>query len=73
MLAKGLIYAGIALIVIGLLVWLGSKWGIPLGKLPGDIHVQKEKFSFSFPIITCLLISAALTLLINLILWLMRK
>lgn len=71
--SKWFIYAGIALIAIGCLFWLGSKIGISFGKLPGDIHVQKEKFSFYFPIVTSLIASIVLTVLINLIFWLMRK
>ena len=39
------------------------------GRLPGDINYTKENFSFHFPIVTCLLLSALLTLL----LWLFRK
>src|SRR5437762_12307164 len=59
----GLIIAG-----IGLLLWsgFGKDW---LGRLPGDIHYTKGNFSFHFPIVTCLLISALLTIL----LWLFRK
>lgn len=71
--AKWFIYVGMTLIVIGLLIWLGSKLGIPFGKLPGDINVQKEKVSFHFPIITCIIVSIVLTLLLNLIFWWMRK
>ncbi len=56
--------------VLGLFLWtgLGKDW---LGRLPGDIHfyARKGNFSFHFPIITCLLISAILTVL----LWLFRK
>ena len=70
---KWFVYAGIGLIVIGLLIWLGSKLGIAFGKLPGDIHVQKEKFSFYFPIVTSILVSVILTLLINLIFWFLKK
>ena len=70
---KWFIYIGLALIAVGLLIWLGSKWGISFGKLPGDIHVQKEKFSLYFPIVTSIIASIILTLLINLIFWLMRK
>jgi heme/copper-type cytochrome/quinol oxidase subunit 2 len=70
---KWFIYAGLGLIAIGLLVWLSGKMGISLGKLPGDIHVQKEKFSFHFPIATSILISILLTILLNLIFWLFRK
>ncbi len=70
---KWFIYAGFGLIAIGLLVWLGSKLGISFGKLPGDIHVQKEKFSFHFPIVTSIIVSIVLTILINLIFWLFRS
>lgn len=71
--AKWFIYAGVALVVIGLFFWLGSKLGVSFGKLPGDIHVQKEKFSFYFPIVTSIIASIVLTILINLIFWLMKK
>ncbi|OIO00680.1 DUF2905 domain-containing protein [Candidatus Desantisbacteria bacterium CG_4_10_14_0_8_um_filter_48_22] len=37
------------------------------GKLPGDIYIQKKNFSFFFPVTTCLIISAAISLLINLL------
>ncbi len=62
-----LILAGIALIVIGLLwPWL-SKLGV--GRLPGDIVIRRENASFYFPIVTCLVLSAAASL----ILWLFRR
>ena len=70
---KWFIYAGLALVAVGLLIWLGSKLGISFGKLPGDVHVQKEKFSFYFPIVTSIIVSVVLTVLINLIFWLFRK
>lgn len=59
---------GGVLVIAGLLLWsgVGKGW---LGRLPGDVHFTGEKFSFHFPIVTCLVISAALTLL----LWLFRK
>lgn len=71
--AKWFIYAGVGLILIGFIVWVGTKLGISFGKLPGDIHVQKEKFSFYFPIVTSILVSIVLTIVINLIFWLFRK
>ncbi|HEU4345934.1 MAG TPA: DUF2905 domain-containing protein [Candidatus Binatia bacterium] len=62
---KTLIYLGIFLVVLGLIFLLGGK--IPwLGHLPGDIYIQRERFSFYFPITTCLLISAILTLVVYL-------
>lgn len=62
---KTLIYLGIFLVVLGLIFSLGGK--IPwLGHLPGDIYIQLGRFSFYFPITTCLLISAILTLVVYL-------
>jgi Protein of unknown function (DUF2905) len=63
-----------ALIVIGLLIlaagllwpWL-SRLG--LGRLPGDIVVEREGGGFYFPIVTCLVISAALSV----VFWFLRK
>lgn len=63
--AKLLIIAGVILIVIGVLIWLG----VPLGKLPGDIHMKGEKTQVYIPITTSILISLALSLLF----WLLRK
>jgi uncharacterized membrane protein YkgB len=60
-----LILLGVLIIAIGLLLLIGEK--IPwVGKLPGDIIIRKEKFSFYFPITTCILISIILTLLFTL-------
>ena len=65
---KLLILLGIVLIIAGLLLTFSGK--IPFwGKLPGDIHVEREHFSFHFPLGTCLLISLGLSLL----LWLFRR
>jgi hypothetical protein len=62
-----LILIGIAIVLIGLLwPWL-SKLG--LGRLPGDIVVQRQGFSFYFPIVTCLIISVVASLLF----WLFRR
>jgi hypothetical protein len=64
-LGKMLILVGVFIIVIGLLLLLGEK--IPwIGRLPGDIIIRKEKFSFYFPITTCIIISIILTLLFTL-------
>lgn len=61
-LGKLLVVAGAVLVVIGLVVWAGPQ--VPwLGRLPGDIHIKRENFSFHFPLVTCLVISAVLTLL----------
>ncbi len=54
-----LISLGVGLIVIGLLWPYLAKLG--LGKLPGDIVIQRDNFNFYFPITTCILISVVLT------------
>jgi hypothetical protein len=64
---RALIVVGLALLVAGLVwPWLRK---LPLGRLPGDIHVVREGFSFHFPIVTCLAISVVLSIL----LWLFRR
>ncbi|HYF23206.1 MAG TPA: DUF2905 domain-containing protein [Caulobacteraceae bacterium] len=65
--ARLLIGIGLALVVAGLLwPWL-SKLG--LGRLPGDIAVRREGWSFHFPLMTSLILS----LLLSLAFWIMRK
>ena len=59
---KLLILAGIALIVIGF-IWAGLGKFINLGRLPGDIAVEKGNVKFYFPIVTCIVISVVLSLL----------
>ncbi len=65
---KLLIIAGLLLLAAGLFFTFGGK--IPfLGKLPGDIRIERNNFSFYFPLTTCILIS----LLLSLIFWLFRR
>ncbi|UYZ12385.1 MULTISPECIES: DUF2905 domain-containing protein [Brevibacillus] len=59
--AKLLIIGGAVLIAIGLLWQLGGRF-LPLGRLPGDIVVEKENVKFYFPIVTCIVISILLSL-----------
>ena len=65
--ARFLITLGIVLVVAGLAWPFLAKLG--LGRLPGDFHVEREGFSFYFPLTTGLLVSGV----ISLILWLLRK
>jgi hypothetical protein len=65
---KPLMVLGLVIAGIGLLVYLGGK--IPwLGNLPGDIRIQREHFSFYFPLTTGILLS----IVISIILWLLRR
>ena len=62
-LGKTLIYLGLLLVVIGLVLSLAGKlpW---LGHLPGDISIERERFSFYFPLATCILISIVISLVL---------
>jgi len=55
---------GIVLVGVGLLLSLGAKLPLRLGRLPGDISYQGRHGSFYFPLVTCLILSLALTLLL---------
>jgi hypothetical protein len=67
-LGKFLMIAGLLLLALGGLMFLVGK--VPfLGRLPGDIVVERENFRFYFPLATCLLLSAVLTL----IFWLLGR
>jgi len=63
---KYLIFVGFLLIVLGVVLTYGPKLPFPLGRLPGDILIRRDHFTFSFPIVTCLILSLLLTLLLNL-------
>lgn len=65
---KLLIVIGLVLVALGVLITFVGR--IPLlGKLPGDLRVERENFSFYFPLGSCLLIS----LFLSLLLWLFRR
>lgn len=59
---KLLVGAGIVLIVIGL-IWMFLGRFINLGRLPGDIAIEKGSFKFYFPVVTCIVISVVLSVI----------
>jgi len=62
---KSLVFAGIAIIVVGLALWGFSS--VPyVGKLPGDLYFRRGNFSFYFPIATSILISIIATIVFSL-------
>lgn len=63
-LAKMIIGFGVLLIIIGGVLLLLSRTG--LGKLPGDIYIKRENFTFYFPVVSMILLSVILTVLANL-------
>ena len=67
-LGKMLFILGLVLVVAGAVLWKTGGLG-GLGRLPGDIFVQRGGSTFYFPLVTCLVVSAVLTLLA----WLFRR
>jgi len=63
-LGRTLLLFGAVLAAVGALLYFGSKLPFRLGKLPGDIVHRGEHTTFYFPIVTCLVLSAALSLLL---------
>ena len=61
--ARWLVIFGILCVILGLAwPWI-EKLG--LGRLPGDVHIERDGFHFYFPIVTCLLLSLLLTVVLN--------
>ncbi len=68
-LGRTLVFFGLALLLAGLLVLALGRFNLPLGRLPGDINLRGRNSSFSFPIVSCLLLSV----LASFILWLVGR
>lgn len=66
-LGRLLLIAGAVLVIAGLVMTVLGRMGI--GKLPGDIVIRRENFTFYFPIVTSILLS----ILLSLIVWLFRR
>ena len=63
-LGKFVVIIGIIMALLGLVMWSGfaPKW---LGRLPGDIRIEREHSAFYFPIVTCIILSIVLSLLLS--------
>ena len=63
-LGKFLVMIGAIIILLGAILWSGfaPKW---LGRLPGDIRMEREHSVFYFPIVTCIIISIVLSLIFS--------
>ncbi len=61
---KFVVIAGVVITIVGLLLWTGlaPRW---IGRLPGDIRIERENGGFYFPIVTCILISIVLSLIMS--------
>jgi hypothetical protein len=63
-LGKLIVIIGVITTLVGLVMWSGftPKW---LGRLPGDIRIERGHSAFYFPIVTCIIVSIALSLLLS--------
>ncbi len=68
-----LMIAGVILFLVGGGIYLAAKFGIPLGRLPGDIRIEGENGSFYFPVTSSILVSVILTIVLNVIVMLFKK
>jgi hypothetical protein len=73
MIGKWILIFGVLLILVGAIVWLIERLGLPLGRLPGDIRIRGEGWSLSLPVVTSIVVSIVLTVLLNLLFWLVRR
>jgi hypothetical protein len=65
---KLLIIVGVIIVTVGALLWSGIGTG-PLGRLPGDIRIERGGSGFYFPIVTCIIIS----IILSLMMWFFRR
>ncbi len=72
-LGKMIVLVGISLVIVGGLLWLLGRTGFPLGRLPGDIHIERDGFSCYVPLVTMLVLSIVLTILLNIIIRLLAR
>lgn len=66
------IIAGLAIVCVGLVVYFFHDKLNWIGKLPGDIRIERENFSFYFPITTMILFSVVLSLVMKLVQWFLK-
>ncbi len=71
---KLLLVAGGAIVLVGLLIIVFARLGVPgLGRLPGDILVRRGRLTIYIPLVTMLVVSLALTVVLNLVFRLFRS
>ncbi|RME42137.1 MAG: DUF2905 domain-containing protein [Chloroflexi bacterium] len=68
-----LLLSGAALFVLGLILIAAGRVGFPFGRLPGDIVYRRDNVTVYAPLVSCLVASVVLTLLLNLVFWLIRR
>ncbi len=63
-LGKFIVVIGVTITLVGLVMWSGFAPKL-LGRLPGDIRIEREHSTFYFPIVTCIILSILLSLLLS--------
>ena len=66
--ARWVILAGVVIIIIGISLWLAGRFDLPLGRLPGDIRIERGGFSCFIPLATSIILSLLLTVALNILL-----
>ncbi len=69
-LGRMLVAFGVVLVLVGLFLLLVPRVSLP--RLPGDILIQRDGFTFYFPVVTSIVVSVVLTLLLNVLWWARR-
>ncbi|MGQ9599017.1 MAG: DUF2905 domain-containing protein [Anaerolineae bacterium] len=72
-LGKMIVLVGMSLVIVGGLLWLLGRTGLPVGRLPGDIHIERDGFSCYIPLATMIVLSIVLTILLNVIIRLLAR
>lgn len=72
-LGKAILILGAVLIVVGGLLWVLGRSGVPLGWLPGDIRIVRGNFSCFVPIVSMILLSVLLTIVVNIVIRLLNR
>jgi hypothetical protein len=67
-LGKWILIIGLGITAIGAVVWIAGRLGLPLGRLPGDLHFETGGVTCFVPLVTSILLSLVLTLILNVIL-----
>jgi Flp pilus assembly protein protease CpaA len=63
--ARLLIWGGLIIVAGGIMLYFFAKMGGSGLKLPGDIYIKKDNFTFYFPIVTCLVLSVIISVILN--------
>jgi H+/Cl- antiporter ClcA len=64
---KYIVIAGVLVVLVGIIIYFFHDYFKWIGKLPGDISIEKENFRFYFPLATMIVFSLAITIIVNIV------